>query len=224
MEENKLLLGLDLSLASREAIELLIEYASEPSIFGEIVRANFKRPEVLRILFENPDTPEEVRELAAQGLNISLKPLTISESPRRQSESPQNLLQRVQRLSVAEKIRLALRCNKEVRSALIKDPNKEVVLTVLENPKITETEIEMIATIRSIPEEALRKIAKKREWIKNYAIVFALVKNPKTPAGIAIGFLNGLKTKDLSILENNKNVAEAVRIMAKKILQSRKMY
>jgi hypothetical protein len=128
----------------------------------------------------------------------------------------------MQKLSFGEKRLLALRGGKEVRSLLLKDPNKEIAFAVLENPKITETEVEVVAKSRSTPEEVIRKITKKREWMKNYAIVLAIVSNPKTPPGNAVSLVSELKTKDLSVLEKSKNVSEAVRVTAKRLLQARR--
>jgi len=136
----------------------------------------------------------------------------------------QTILQKIQKLSVSEKIHLALRGGKEIRSILLRDPNKEVVLTVLENPKMTETEIELISKSRSTPDEALRKITKKREWMRNYNVILGLVTNTKTPPGISVEIVNELKTRDLAILEKNKNVIEGVRATAKKILRARKAH
>jgi len=134
------------------------------------------------------------------------------------------ILQRIQKLNVSEKIQLALRGGKEIRTILMRDPNKEVCLTVLENPKLTDTEVELIARSRSIPDEALRKITKKREWMKNYNVMLALLTNPKLPTGIALPLVSELKTKDLSLLEKNKNVSEGLRGTAKKILRARKAH
>jgi hypothetical protein len=223
MNEDKVLIGIDLSIASNDLIELLIDEASEPTIFEQIAKANMNRPEILEILLDNPDTPEDVRGQVANVLNVPIKTkvtsIKVHEHP---EDREQTLLQRIQKLSVSERILLALRGGKEARSILLRDPNKEVALNVLENPKITETEVEAIARLRSISEEALRKITKKREWMKNYNIIFALVTNPKTPAGIAVSLVSELKTKDLVLLEKNRNVAEGVRITAKKLLRARK--
>jgi len=225
MEETKLLLELDLSLASREVIEILIEDTSEPSIFADIAKANTHRPEILRILIESPDTPDEVRHQILKDLSAPVKiPSEVAKVRKTPEMHKESVLQRIQRLSVTEKRHLARMGGREIRSVLIKDPNKEVLMTLLDNPKITETEIEIIAKSRFIPEEALRKIAKKREWMKKYPIVSAVVSNPKTPAGIAVTFLNELKTRDLALLEKNRNVSEAVRTTAKIILQSRRSH
>lgn len=223
MEEPKILIGLDFSLASKEVIEVLIEDTSEPDIFDEIARANLKRPEILELLMNNPDTPEEVKKFIASTLHVpATRSTAVVRSEKTHEMRAESILQKIQRLSVSERLHLAMRGGREIRGILIKDPNKEVMLSVLENQKITESEVEMVARSRSVAEEALRRISKNREWLKNYAIVHALVTNPKTPPGISVTLISDLKTKDLSILEKNKNVAEVVRSAAKKLLQWRK--
>ena len=104
----------------------------------------------------------------------------------------------------------------------MRDSNKEVSLTVLDNPKITETEIELLARSRSVSEEILRIIAKKREWMKSYNVILAMVNNPKAPQGAALRLVSELKTRDLQMLEKNKNVTEGIRSTAKKLLKIRK--
>ena len=223
MEDSNILISLDLSVASREVIEVLIEEAADPAIFDEIAHANESRHEILEYLFHYPDTPEQVKTYISSILQTLVR---SSAAPAMQQKSrearPQNLLLRVQSLSVGERLQLALKGGREVRSILVKDTNKEVMLSVLENQKITESEVEMIARSRSVPEEALRRISKNREWLKNYAVAYALVTNPKTPPGIAVTLISGLKLKDLVILEKNKNVPELVRSAAKRLLAVRK--
>jgi hypothetical protein len=214
--EDKILISLDLSTASAMAIELLLEDAPDLIIFEEIAKANMNRTEILEILGNHPDTPDTVRQMISDLLHVPVRPKTeIARPQKTHEERAQTILQRIQKLTVAERIQLALRGGKEIRSILLRDPNKEVSLTVLDNPKITEQEVEMIARSRSITDEALRKITKKREWMRNYSIVHALVTNPKTPPGVAIPLVSELKTRDLSILEKNKNVSEGIRNTAK---------
>jgi uncharacterized alpha-E superfamily protein len=225
MSQDKILIGIDLASSSEILLELLLEESSDPDLFSEIVKANMHRPEILEKLMANPDMPDEVSQQIAQIIGVSEKPK--KEKPKLQQppeQKAQTILQKIQKLSVSERILLSLRGGKEVRTILLRDPNKEVALNVLENPKITEPEIEMIARLRSISEDALRKITKKREWIKNYNVVYALVTNPKTPASIAIQLVTKIKTKDLALLEKNRNVSEGVRVTAKKLLRARKAH
>ncbi len=223
MENPEILIGLDLSVASREVIEILIEDASGPDIFDEIARANQSRQDILELLFNYPDTPEEVKTYISGMLQLPAKPAVRTVAEHKPKEArPQNLLQKIQSLSVGERLQLARKGGREIRSILVKDSNKQVMLSVLENQKITESEVEMIARSRSVYEDALRTISKNREWLKNYAITFALVTNPKTPPGISVTLISGLKVKDLVLLEKNKNVPELIRSSAKRLLTVRK--
>jgi hypothetical protein len=223
MEDPRILIGLDLSVASGEIIEILMEDASDPAIFHDIATANSGRPEILQLLHNHPDTPEDVRRSVSEMLHLPAPASTAAARTERPREvRAQNILQKIQSLTVSERIQLAMRGGREIRGILIKDTNKEVMLSVLENQKITDTEIEMIARSRSISDEALRRIAKNREWLKSYAIVYALVTNPKTPPGLSVGLVGNLKTRDLVILEKNKNVPEVVRSAGKRLLMARK--
>jgi hypothetical protein len=222
MEDSRALIGLDLSLASSEVIETLMEDQSEPEIFQELAEANQGRPEILEILLDHPGTPEQVKRYLSDMLSPGVKaaeniPATLKTKPPKQ-----NLLQKVQSLTVGERLQLAMKGGREIRGILVKDTNKEVMLSVLQNQKITESEVELIARSRSVPEEALRTISKNREWLRNYSISFALVTNPKTPPGIAVALISSLKLKDLVLLEMNKNVPELVRSASKRLVSARK--
>jgi len=222
MEEQKAI-GIDLSIASREMIEALISESGEPSLFEEILKANTLRPDILRLLVESPYAPENIREDAAKILQIPVEVSALLEETEEAAEQrTQTLLQKIQGLSVAEKRMLAMRGGREARSILIKDTNKQIVMAVLDNPKIKEAEVEMFARSRSIPDEALRRITRTKEWMKNYGVLLAVVSNPKTPAGVAIPLLFNLKMRDLAALEKNRNIAEVIRTAAKKIVQARK--
>jgi len=222
MDEVKLI-AIDFSLASEDMIEVLLEDVAEPGIYEEITRANMQRPEILRLVAEHPLTPEEVRSLAAAKLNLPVVPkkdlVRIDAEKEARAES---LLQKIQKLTVSARIHLALKGGREIRNILSRDTNKEVVLSLLQNGKITDGEIEIMARSRSALEETLRRISKNREWMRKYPVVYAVVTNPKTPPGIAVTFISDLKTKDLVLAEKNKNMAQAVRAAAKRVVQFRK--
>ncbi|MDA8431574.1 MAG: hypothetical protein M0Z60_01270 [Nitrospiraceae bacterium] len=226
MEETPKLIGLDYATASQDIIEILLEDTSEPAVFEEVARANLHRPEILRLILEYPDTPEEARKFVEEHLSMPVKAslgLVKAERAKEARETRgESLTSKIQKLTVSARIQLALKGGREIRGILARDTNKEVMLSILENGKITESEIETIARSRQSLEEALRRIARNREWMRNYAVVHALVTNPKTPAGIAVSHVSDLKTKDLIILERNKNLAEAVRSAGKKLLHARK--
>jgi len=128
----------------------------------------------------------------------------------------QSTVQKIAALNVAQRMALAMKGTREERAALIRDPNKIVGVAVLSSPKITETEIESIAKMASISDEILRMIGFSRNWTKSYAIVHALVRNPKTPLAMSMNFLPRLAEKDLRNLSTNRNIPEVLRVTARK--------
>lgn len=220
MEETRLI-EVDLALTSAQVIEILLsDEDNSPEDFKEILAANVNRPDILRLILDSPNVSQEIRKDAASLLQLPVI-FEATHGPSHE-EKKKTLVQKLQTLTVGEKISLALKGGKEIRTLLFKDSNKEVILHVLKNPKVTPSEAEIMAHSRNIPEEALRAIAKNREWVKEYNVNMALVNNPKTPPGIGSVLVSGLKTKDVINLAKNKNVSEAVRIAARKLLQARK--
>lgn len=229
MEDTRLI-GIDLSMASPIVIEVLIEDAADPQVLREILLSNIQRPEIIRLLYEGPDVPQEIREDARKVLNLPAKmggaPSELIKvtagKPEQEEIRKQNILRKIQIMTIGEKIHLAIFGGRDVRTILSRDSNREVVLSVLKNPKLTENEVEMLARSRNAPEDVLRAISKDKEWMKKYAILQALVNNPKTPPGISSPMMNSLRTRDLVTLETNKNVPDSVRSSAKIIMGIRK--
>jgi len=76
MDEPQILIGLDYSVASKDVIEILIEAADDVDIFQEIARTNTHRPEILQLLYEHPDTPDDVKRLISGSLHLPAKAAT----------------------------------------------------------------------------------------------------------------------------------------------------
>ncbi|MDC0707903.1 hypothetical protein POL68_05420 [Stigmatella sp. ncwal1] len=132
-----------------------------------------------------------------------------------------NLTQRIMKMSIAEKIKLATLGNKEARSALIRDSNKLVCTAVIRSPRITDGEVLLSAGNKAANEEVLRIIYGNREWTKNLKIKLALVKNPKVPLTVVMKFLNSLRDSELKDLSKDRNVPSGVQSFAKKVLEKK---
>jgi hypothetical protein len=128
---------------------------------------------------------------------------------------------RIIMLNTAQKAILAMKGGREERMILIRDSNKIVSLSVLRNPRMTDEDAEHIARMRSVPDEVLRQLGNNREWTKSYAILAALVQNPRTPQGISTNFIPRLQNQDLKRLGSNHDVPELIRRMAKRTLELR---
>jgi len=121
-------------------------------------------------------------------------------------------------LPIIDRMKLAMRGTREQRSQLIRDSNKLVAVAVLSSPKLMETEVENFARMANLTEDVLRIIGTNRAWVKNYNVVSALTRNPKTPPALAMNFLQRLNERDLKRLATDRNVAEPVRLAAKKFV------
>ncbi|MCK8502291.1 hypothetical protein [Myxococcus fulvus] len=131
------------------------------------------------------------------------------------------LAQRLMKMSIAEKIKLATLGNKEARGALIRETNKLVAVAVIRSPRITDGEVLACASNRAMMDDVLRVIYNNREWTKNMKVKLALVKNPKVPLTVTMKFLNALRDGELKDLSRDKNVPAAVQTFAKKLLEKK---
>lgn len=131
------------------------------------------------------------------------------------------LSQRIMKMNVAEKIKLATKGNKEARGILIRDSNKLVAVAVIRSPRITEGEVLTQSQNKVANDDVLRVIYSNREWLRKYAIKLALVKNPKVPQGVSMRLLNQLHEADVKGLAKDKNVSSNIQMLAKKQLEKK---
>jgi hypothetical protein len=97
------------------------------------------------------------------------------------------------------------------------DGAKVVSNAVLQCPKITDSEVEMFASMKNVSDTVLRGIASKRKFMKNYAVKRLLSANPRCPIDVALPLVKELLVMDLKNLSINKNVGDTVRRFAWKM-------
>ena len=132
-----------------------------------------------------------------------------------------SLYNRIQQMSVTERVQLASLGTKDARNLLIRNPNRSIVQAVLNSPKITDDEIISFAGNKNLSKEVPLIISNKKEYTKNYMVKAALVNNPKTPLPTAIKFLRHLIPKDLRNVSKSKNVPTVLAKTAIKILENK---
>ena len=132
-----------------------------------------------------------------------------------------SIINSIMNMGMRDRTRLAMKGDREARNILIRDPNRIVAQAVVQNPRITEQEIEKIAGMRTVSEDILRQIASSRHWSRHYQIVHTLAKNPRTPIANVLTILSRLQLKDLNALSKNRNVSDPVRRQALRLSQLR---
>jgi hypothetical protein len=152
--------------------------------------------------------------LAAAALAMHAKTST-------QDEKKLTLLQRLAKMSVAERVKTAFTGGREERAVLIRDPAKVVQNAVLSSPKLTDPEVESFAAAKNVHDNVLREINRNRRFIKNYAVQRNLVTNPKTPVEISLTLIRNLMVYDLKSLQRSRNVSETIRSVAQKLYREK---
>jgi hypothetical protein len=178
------------------------------------------------------DVPTELRDFfIKRGINPSATPAPDFEEPLpsadqaaqadvTEEEEQRTFQERLATMTVPEKLKYAMKGTREMRSVLIRDPNRLVASAVLSCPKVNEAEVESFAKMGNVSEDILRTIAHTRAWTKNYGVTLSLVKNAKTPVAMTLNLMQRLSDLDVKKLSTDRNVPEPVRLAARKRAQS----
>jgi hypothetical protein len=186
---------------------------------GELGLRPQEQAALLELLVNDSDA--EVAEAAkgsAAAMGTAPEGSDAPEPDEPEGEEDRSALQRIAAMSPAQRVALAMKGNREERTILIRDPNKIVAVSVLSSPKVTDSEIESIAKMANVSDEVLRIIGNTRGWVKNYGVVAALARNPKTPVAISLNMLSRLYEKEVKALAADRNIPDALRIAARKRL------
>jgi hypothetical protein len=128
------------------------------------------------------------------------------------------LLQKLQRMKVSQKIKLALTGNRETRGLLMRENNRMIQLAVLSNKRLTESEVMLMAANKQADEEALRRIAASREWMRLNQVRAALVKNPRCPLSISTKLVQTLGPLEWKLIAASKSIPSVVSQTAKRLI------
>ena len=213
----------DAAAPEQEVIELdLDQYLQE---HAEEIKAAEGQPfflhgwnaeEEREILPTLPSPAADTTSAAARSMAFAAKAVALKEKNEKQST-----IQKIMKMSVGERVQLALKGNKDDRFVLVRDGARVVCSAVIDSPKLSDSEVEMFASMKNVQEAVLRGIAAKRKFIKKYSVIRVLTSNPRCPLDVALPLLPHLLAMDLKHLSLNKNVADTVRKTAAKLFRDR---
>ncbi len=132
-----------------------------------------------------------------------------------------SMIRRLMLMTPKDRLKMAMKGDREARGILIRDSNKVVACAVVKNPRITDPEVEGISSMRTVATEVLRLVSLNRSWARLYPVIHNLARNPRSPIPLVIGILPRIRTKDLLNLSQNRNVSEQVRRHAQRLGQAR---
>ena len=103
----------------------------------------------------------------------------------------------------------------------MRDSNRLVATAVLKSPKTRESDVETIANMKSVSEDVLRYIAIRREWMRKYSILLALVRNARSPIDATLPLVIRLNHGDQKKLSLDRNIPEPIRALARREISRR---
>lgn len=185
-----------------------------------------RQAEVEALLRDLPDIPlDDIADLLeeAEAIDTTGAPPPPPDLTELEQQDPEkvSVYSQILKMTIGQRVMLAFRGDKTVRSILVRERARIVCAAAIRNPRMTDSEAEAIAGLRSVDEEVLRLITRKREWMSKYPIVLALCRNPKAPVGVVLPLINRLTLRDLKGLKDDKNVSETVRSTARRLFQTR---
>ena len=201
---------------SQVAIQALVEDLDRVSASPALAAALEHSPLL------TPEQKNHLRELHGPGHLVDEAALAdAAAAAEPDAERRQTLIQRIAKMTVAQRVQYAIKGGSDARRTLIRDSNKVVQRAVLQSPRLTDQEVEAFAAMSSLTDEVLRLIAGNRAFRKNYVVVRNLINNPKTPLDVTLHILPMLNPQDLKRLTTNKNVPETLRTTAFKLQRTR---
>ncbi len=189
-----------------------VQAAPEPVVTAPVITSPTEAPAEFAADID-PETQQVVNEILNQ-----MKADGEEATPQRLT-----IMQKIARMTTKARVQLALKGNREARNILRRDSSKSVILGVLGNSRITESEVEAISAMKTLPEEALRVIALNRQWIRSYPVIHNLIRNARTPVATSLPLLNRLFPKDLKGLTSNRNVPDVLRKQADRLVKAKKI-
>ncbi|HEY0590560.1 MAG TPA: hypothetical protein VGF40_02240 [Thermoanaerobaculia bacterium] len=142
--------------------------------------------------------------------------MTIGAPVRRAIE--QQMLARLPKITLGEKITAARICSREIVRALLVDPSPRVFEALLVNPRLVEPDLlSHIGTGRATSQQ-LSLIAANPRWGFRLTVRRALVLNAETPKGVAAAQLPYLPKGELVAMLRHPQISAYVKMCIEKIV------
>ena len=179
----------------------------------------------------------EAVHITPQGVGVQLDPLSkeatgaiekllAEEEPSAAGGKPspqsadESIHHSIQNMNRYEKEALARKSGMEARNILIRDRNPSIVMSVLQNPRITVAEIIQITKSQGLTLDIIKHISKNPEWMASEDIRLNLVLNPKTPQPTALSLLKKLSDRNVRMLAK-RPIKQQIKGAALKIVLER---
>jgi hypothetical protein len=100
-------------------------------------------------------------------------------------------------MPLGEKIALARRGTGRLASKLLMSSELELIQAALNNPYLTEGQLQKVLAAESLPPAVVEQICQHPRWMHRYHLRLALIRNPHTPFARVLAFIPDIALADL---------------------------
>jgi hypothetical protein len=170
---------------------------------------------VLMAIICHPRTPRFVSLPASRRLH-TFELLTVALQPAVPSDVKvaieQSIMDRLENMSLGERISLAKRGSTRIAEALLRDPEQNVIELALLNSHLTEACVVRALMIdEEVDERFVRLVANHPKWSLRTDVRSVLLRNPKTPMGVALNIVHALPADMARDALLNSNLPTSVK-------------
>jgi hypothetical protein len=223
---------------SAELLELVRDHALDEAQGLEVLRNSYCTIEIAELVADSRHLLRShvVRELLSgfRGLPfpramslLSTLPwtslLNLAQNPsippvvRRHAEK--KLLTALPKMALGEKVALARRAHRPLLGTLIATADVQVLIALLNNPRLVENDILVILNTADPAPEFFTTLVRHQKWGHSYGVRRGLAECPRTPLPIALSALVQLRRVDLEEVCGRAGLPDEVKTAARGLIE-----
>jgi hypothetical protein len=183
----------------------------------------------LGMVLVSPEHPDLARKLAdaSEGTELfSLRRMTRgarAEDRRPTTERPALVPDygAGRELTLGERRSLARRPNRRAFEQLLADPHPLVTRLLLENPRMTESDVVRLASQRPAHTSTLLELARSPRWLSRQRVRLTLMLNPSSPPSLSIPLVVPCTRPELRTIARGTDIPLILRATALELLERR---
>jgi hypothetical protein len=193
-----------------EVVATTPPWSGDPILLGAVVM-NPRTPRSLSLRLVDALFWRDLAEVAAM--------VQLPAAVRMRAET--QLLEQIPDLRPGDKISLAKRAVGRVALTLLADADVRVVTPCLQNPRLRESDVLTAIRAEEPSRIFLETVGASPRWTDRYAVRLELVKQPRTPLGVALAQMSSLVPGDLRELAGSARLAPLLQIAAERLATSK---
>jgi hypothetical protein len=210
--------------------DLTMNLLARRDLSGAVIEALVKNPSVMKhrkvvtALVGHPRTPRHVSLPMVRSLyvfELMQVALTPAVAPDIKRAAEDQIVQRLETVSLGERLTLAKQGSNRVAQALLCDAEARVVETALLNPRMTEASVVQALGRDQAPAHFVEQASRHPKWSLRREVQLALLKSEYTPLARVLVFVQAFSTQTLRDILKHSRLPANVKMYLIEELASR---